>query len=85
LPSPARRTIGRWWRWLQECGPVFRFHLSSRFAEWGRLGEELDYWCHVIGTMGLSRAMAFVNREMLTRARMEPFDSRPNGASRFAA
>ena len=62
--SPARRTIGRWWRWLQECGSVFRFHLNSRFAELGRLGEELDYWCQVIGTMGLSRAMAFVNREM---------------------
>ena len=62
--SPARRTIGRWWGWLQECGPVFRFHLNSRFAELGALGEELDYWCHVIGTMGLSRAMAFVNREM---------------------
>jgi hypothetical protein len=43
---------------------VFRFHLSSRFAELGRLGEELDYWRHVIETMGLSRAMAFVNQEM---------------------
>jgi hypothetical protein len=61
--GPARRTIARWWGWLQECGPVFRFHLSSRYAELGRLGEELDYWCHVIETMGLSRAMAFVNRE----------------------
>lgn len=60
---PTRRTIGRWWRWLCECGPVFRFHLSSRFAEWGRLGGELDYWCHVVETMGLSRAMAFVNQE----------------------
>lgn len=63
LSHPARRTIGRWWRWLQECGPVFRFHLSSRFAELGRLAEELDYWCHVIKTMGLSRAMAFVNQQ----------------------
>jgi len=62
--SPARRTVGRWWGWLQQCGAVFRFHLNSRFAEFGRLGEELGYWCHVIGTMGLSRAMAFVNREM---------------------
>jgi transposase-like protein len=60
---PARRTIGRWWRWLQECGPVFRFHLSSRFAELGRWAEEFDYWCQVIKTMGLSRAMAFVNQE----------------------
>ena len=64
LRKPARRTIGRWWRWLQERGPVFRFQLNSRFAELGRVGEELDYWCHVIETMGLSRAMAFVNREM---------------------
>ena len=62
--SPARRTIARWWGWLQQCGALFRFHLNSRFAELGRLGEELDYWCHVIETMGLSRAMAFVNREM---------------------
>jgi hypothetical protein len=63
LRSPARRTIGRWWRWLQKRGPVFRFHLSSRFAEFGRVGEALDYWCHVVDTMGLSRAMAFVNQE----------------------
>jgi hypothetical protein len=62
-PHPARRTIGRWWNWLRESGPVFRFHLSSRFAELGRLGGELDYWCHVIETMGLSRAMALVNQE----------------------
>jgi len=64
LPNPARRTVGRWWGWLQEYGPVFRFHLSSRFAEFGRLGEQLDYWCHIFETMGLSRAMAFVNQEM---------------------
>lgn len=63
LSHPARRTIGRWWHWLGECGPIFRFHLSSRFAELGRLAEELDYWRHVIKTMGLSRAMAFVNQE----------------------
>ena len=61
---PTRRTIQRWWNWLRECGPVFRFHLSSRFAEFGRVGEALDYWCHVVDTMGLSRAMAFVNQEM---------------------
>ena len=60
---PTRRTIQRWWNWLRECGPVFRFHLSSRFAEVGRVGGECDYWCHVIETMGLSRAMAFVNQE----------------------
>jgi hypothetical protein len=63
-PSPTRRTSGRWGHWLQRCGAVFRFHLNSRFAEWGRLGEELDYWSHVVATMGLSRAMAFVNQEM---------------------
>lgn len=63
LRSPARRTIGRWGCWLQECGQLFRFHLSSRFAELGRLAEESDYWCHVIETLGLGRAMAFVNRE----------------------
>jgi len=61
---PTRRTIQRWWNWLRECGPVFRFHLSSRFAELGRVGGECGYWCHVIETMGLSRAMAFINQEM---------------------
>jgi hypothetical protein len=60
---PTRRTIGRWWNWLRECGPVFRFHLNSRFAELGRHAEDTDYWCHVFETMGLSRAMAFVNQE----------------------
>lgn len=61
---PGRRTIGRWWNWLCECGAVFRFHLSSRFAELGRVGGEHDYWRHVLETMGLSRAMAFVNQQM---------------------
>jgi len=60
---PTQRTIRRWWNWLCESGAVFRFHLSSRFAELGRLGGECDYWCYVIETMGLSRAMAFVNQE----------------------
>lgn len=61
---PTRRTIQRWWNWLRESGPVFRLHLSSRFAELGRVGGECDYWCHVIETMGLSRAMAFINQQM---------------------
>ena len=32
---PDRRTIGRWWHWLQERSPTFAFHLRSRLPELG--------------------------------------------------
>ena len=63
-PVPARRTIGRWRDWLAERSLVFRFHLNSRFAELGRLADDADYWCQVFDTMGLTGAMAWVDREI---------------------
>ena len=63
-PVPARRTLGRWGAWLKERGGVFRFHLTSRFAELGRLADDVDYWCRVFDTMGLTGAMAWMDREI---------------------
>lgn len=63
-PVPAWRTIKRWRDWLMTRGLEFRFHLNSRFAELGRLADDLDYWSQVFETMGLSGAMAWLDREM---------------------
>ena len=63
-PIPGRRTLGRWCDWLKERSEAFRFHLTSRFAELGRLADDVDYWCRVFETMGLSGAMAWIDREI---------------------
>lgn len=62
--TPAPRTIGRWWRWLQERGQIFRFYLTSRFAELGRMADDAAFWCRVFETIGLPRAMAWLDQEM---------------------
>ena len=63
-PIPGRRTRARWHDWLKERGELFRFHLTSRFTELGRLADDVDYWCRVFETMGLSGAMAWIDREI---------------------
>ena len=63
-PVPAWRTIKRWRDWLMTRGLEFRFHLNSRFAELDRLADDLDYWSQVFETMGLSVAMAWLDREI---------------------
>jgi hypothetical protein len=44
---PERRTIGRWWEWLQEYGQTFEFHLRSRWPELGRTTGFGDFWVSV--------------------------------------
>ncbi len=63
-PTPARRTLGRWWRWLQERSAQFRFTLTSRFPELGRAGDDAMFWHGVMDSLGLSCAMAWLDREM---------------------
>jgi len=63
-PIPARRTVQRWWHWLQEQTDVFRFTLTSRFPELGRTADGPSFWRQVFDTLGLSRAMAWCDQEM---------------------
>ena len=62
--QPAVRSIDRWWRWLRDRGPLFAFHLRARFPELGRASEFCDFWRQVFATLGLPRAMAWLDREM---------------------
>jgi len=59
-----RRTVRRWGAWLDERGFVFAFFLRSRFAELGRAGDGAAFWLRVLERMSLSRAMAWLDREL---------------------
>ena len=63
-PTPARRTVGRWYHWLQERTRHFRFLLTSRFPDLGRIGDDTGFWLGVFDTLGLSRAMAWCDQEI---------------------
>ena len=63
-PTPAYRTLKRWRQWLQEHGGLFRFSLTSRFPDLGRVADDTHFWREVFDTMGLSRAMAWCNQEI---------------------
>jgi len=63
-PTPARRTIGRWWHWLHERGQIFRLYLTSRFPELGRMADDATFWCRVFETIGLPRAMSWLDQEI---------------------
>ena len=60
-----RRTIGRWWDWLQEHGQTFEFHLRGRMPELGRVAGFGDFWRQVFNSMGLAAAMARLDQEMI--------------------
>lgn len=62
--APAARRVSRWWCWLQDRGQVFAFHLSARFPERGRASEFGAFWRLVFATLGLPRAMAWLDQEV---------------------
>lgn len=62
--TPARRTLQRWMGWLRERGLSFRSYLTSRFPELGRLADDADFWRQVFETVGLSGAMAWLDKEI---------------------
>jgi len=62
--QPAVRSTGRWWAWLQARGPIFAFSLRCRFRELGRASDFTGFWRQVFATLGLPRAMAWLDREM---------------------
>ncbi len=62
--GPAVRTVARWWAWLQKRTATFRFCLQARFPELGRASEFGAFWRQVFATLGLPRAMAWLDREI---------------------
>jgi len=61
----AVRTVVRWRDWLRQRGEAFAFFLRSRFAELGRIPDPDAFWRHVIDSMSLARAMAWLDRELI--------------------
>jgi len=61
----ALRTVVRWRDWLKQRGQSFAFFLRSRFPELGRLPGHDAFWRHVIGSMSLAQAMAWLDRELI--------------------
>jgi hypothetical protein len=62
---PDRRTIGRWWAWLQKRRHDFEFALRSRQPELGRATGFVNFWCQVLNSIGLAAAMAQLDQEMI--------------------
>ena len=61
----ALRTVLRWRGWLRERGERFAFFLRSRFPALGRLPDHDALWRHVIDSMSLAQAMAWLDRELI--------------------
>jgi hypothetical protein len=60
-----RRTIARWWQWLQQCGERFAFPLRARLPELGRVDGFVAFWRELFKTMDLAGAMALLDRQMI--------------------
>ena len=61
--APSRRTIGRWWQWLQARFAEQSLHLRSRFADLGRAMNLPAFWRACFEQMGLAEAMAWIEHE----------------------
>jgi transposase-like protein len=60
-----RRTVRRWWEWLESCTETFSFHLRSRFPELGRAGDDWQaFWQACLNLMPLSEAMAWLDYDI---------------------
>ena len=57
-----RRTVGRWWGWLQAHYSRFSFHLRSHFADLGRHADVPAFWSACLSRPGLAGAMATLCR-----------------------
>jgi hypothetical protein len=60
-----RRTVGRWWNWLQARGERFAFCLRSRFPEWGRHSGFAAFWLNAFEAQPLCSVMAWLDRDLV--------------------
>jgi transposase-like protein len=59
---PGRRTIARWWQWLEGRFDEHALHLRSRFAELGRAVDWKAFWSRCFERMSLGEAMGRLDR-----------------------
>lgn len=60
----TRRTVRRWRDWMDTGSERFAFVLRSRFAELGRFADHESFWRHVLDSLSLAQAMAWIDREL---------------------
>jgi hypothetical protein len=61
-PGPAsRRTLGRWWRWLQGRFVVHSFHLRRVWLALGRHAEAVTFWSAALAQRGLGAWMGVLD------------------------
>jgi len=58
----SRRTIARWWQWLQGRFDEHALYLRSRFAQLGRAVNWKGFWSLCFERMGLSKAMGWLDQ-----------------------
>jgi transposase-like protein len=58
----GRRSIGRWWHWLNDGFDVHGLHLRSRFPELGRALDWKAFWSRCFEHMSLRTAMGWLER-----------------------
>jgi hypothetical protein len=59
-----RRTVGRWWDWLESRQELFAFRLRSRFPDWGRVSGWKDFWLNCLNKLPLAEIMAWLDLEV---------------------
>lgn len=59
-----RRTVRRWWDWLNVRSETFMFFLRSRFPESGRSVDQPSFWRLVLNDMSLAQVMAWLDLEI---------------------
>lgn len=59
----ARRTVRRWWQWLNARHEPLRFFLCSRFPELGRTTQWKTFWLATLTHLSLEGAMAALDRD----------------------
>ena len=60
--KPSRRTVGRWWRWLEGGFDVHALHLRSRFPALGRAVDWKAFWLLCLERMSLGEAMGWLDQ-----------------------
>ena len=59
---PSRRTVGRWWQWLEARFDAHALHLRSRFPELGWAVDWKAFWSRCFERMSLGEAMGWLDR-----------------------
>ena len=59
---PSRRTVARWWQWLQDSFELFSFHLRSREPALGRFPELRSFWTAALQEQPLSAWMVALDQ-----------------------